>query len=540
MTSRTPEEARKEESPAPARSAAGGPEPGVVYLVGAGPGDPGLLTRRGAELLGRADAVVHDHLAAPELLSLAPPGSKKIYVGKTGSRHTLRQDDINRLLAEEALAGRTVVRLKGGDPYVFGRGAEEALELRRRGIRFEVVPGVTSAVAAAACAGIPLTHRDLASQVVLITGREKPGKSSSSHDWAALAKMGTLAAVMGAENLPEIAGNLIAAGKDPGTPAALVQWGTTAGQRTARASLGDLPGLVKKLGLGPPALLVVGEVAGLGRELDWFEERPLFGKTVLVTRTAGQAGKLSARLAELGARVLGRPAIEIVPITPNPGLAEAVKNLRAFKHLVLTSPNGARIFMESVLAAGLDARALFGVRIAVIGPGTDAQLRPFGLKADVVPPEFIAESLLASLSREKPGPLLLARAEEARDVLPRGLADLGFEVAAVPLYRTRDAVWPDFPAAAGRTPGGGPDPGTEAGVADFLAGIDLATLTSASAARGLAAHVPENLRGLVKAVSIGPVTTREARALGLDVVAEARQATVEHLAEAAASLFPRT
>ena len=279
-------------------------KPGTVYLVGAGPGDPGLMTIRGAQLLGRADTVVYDYLATPELLDLAPKGAKRIYVGKTGSNHTLKQWEINELLVAEALAGRTVVRLKGGDPYIFGRGAEEAMRLGEAGVPFEVVPGITSAIAAAGAAGIHLTHRDFASQVGILTGHEKPGKTASALDFGALAKMGTLSAVMGAQNLWSVLSRLVSAGKDPDTPAALVEWGATPRQRVAVATVGTLAAEAEKVGLSSPALLVVGQVVSLRDKLNWFEKRPLFGKRILVTRTREQAGRLSAKLRELGAEVL--------------------------------------------------------------------------------------------------------------------------------------------------------------------------------------------------------------------------------------------
>ncbi|MDR1111032.1 MAG: uroporphyrinogen-III C-methyltransferase [Deltaproteobacteria bacterium] len=499
--------------------------PGQVYLVGAGPGDPGLLTLRGAQVLARAHVVVHDHLAAPELLGLAPSESRKIYAGKVGSRHALRQHEINALLVSEALSGRTVVRLKGGDPYIFGRGGEEALELEKAGIPFEVVPGVTSAIAAASAAGIPLTHRDLASQVGIITGHERPGKEASAHDFGALARLGTLAAVMGVENLSGLCRSLVEAGKDPGTPAALIQWGATGRQRVAAATLGSLPGEAARAGLGAPALLVVGKVVGLRDRLCWFEKRPLFGKTVLVTRTREQSGRLAASLRELGANVLERPAIEIKPISPNPALDAALGALSGYRYLILSSPNGASIFMKALFGRGLDARALHGLLIAVIGPGTAGALADFGLAADIMPSRFVAEGLVEAFSGLPAGRALLARASEARDILVEGLRGLGFALDVVPLYETATADW------AGLDPSGGEGGGL--GDGDFLGGVDLATLTSASTARGLAEHVPADRRASLPVVSIGPVTSMAAIALGFKVAREARISTIEGLIEAA-------
>jgi uroporphyrinogen III methyltransferase/synthase len=493
----------------------------TVYLVGAGPGDPGLLTLRGAQILARAQTVVHDYLAAPELLDLAPKEARKIYAGKIGSRHAMRQDEINALLVSEAMAGRAVVRLKGGDPYVFGRGGEEALELEKAGVPFEVVPGVTSAIAAASAAGIPLTHRDLASQVGILTGHEKPGKEASAHDFGALARLGTLSVVMGAENLPFICRSLAEAGKSQDTPAALIQWGATSRQRVVAATLGTLPMEAAKAGLGSPALLVVGEVVGLRDRLCWFEKRPLFGKTVLVTRTREQSGRLAAALRELGAGVLERPAIEIKPVSPNPALDVALEGLSRYRYLILTSPNGASIFMKALWASGRDARALAGLRIAVIGPGTAEALAAFGLAPDLMPARFVAESLAEAFKGQPPGTALLARAREARDVLASNLRDLGFALDVVPLYDTLAADWTE------------PSPSEELRGDDWLERIDLATLTSASTAKGLAQHIPMDRRACLPVASIGPITSMAAADLGFKVAREARISTIEGRVEAA-------
>ncbi|MDR2612374.1 MAG: uroporphyrinogen-III C-methyltransferase [Deltaproteobacteria bacterium] len=489
---------------------------GIVYLVGAGPGDPGLLTLRGAELLRRADVVVYDHLAFPGLLDMVRPDARIIYVGKEGADHTLSQEAINDLLVREGAAGNSVVRLKGGDPYIFGRGGEEALRLAERGVAFEVVPGVSSTCAAAAYAGIPLTHRDLSSQAVLITGHERPDREDSAHSWKALAAIGTLVAVMGRERLPEICRALLEAGKDPATPAALVEWGTTDRQRTAAATLSDLPSLADSLGIRPPALFVCGKVVGLRERLAWFERRPLWGRTVSVTRTRSQAGRLSAALRELGARVEERPVIRIEEIDPNPELDRALAGLSRFAWVAFTSPNGAGIFMRALFARGLDARALAGARIAVIGPGTAEALRPWGLVPDLVPRSFVAEGLLEAFRGAEPGPLLLARARKARDVLPEGLASLGFAVELCPLYET------GHPS---------PDPAWDP------ASSDLTTITSASCAEGLAALVPEGDRARVRTASIGPVASSRARELGFTVAVESPAASIPALVGAMEAYF---
>ncbi|MDR1040559.1 MAG: uroporphyrinogen-III C-methyltransferase [Deltaproteobacteria bacterium] len=489
---------------------------GTVYLVGAGPGDPGLLTLRGAELLSRADVVVYDHLAFPGLLDLARPGSRLVYVGKEGADHTLTQEAINDLLVDEGLAGNSVVRLKGGDPYIFGRGGEEALRLSEADVPFEVVPGVSSTCAAAAYAGIPLTHRDLSSQAVLITGHERPDREGSAHSWKALAAIGTLVAVMGRERLREICGSLVDAGKDPATPAALVEWGTTARQRTAAATLSDLPAEADRMGIRPPALFVCGKVVSLRDRLNWFERRPLWGRRITVTRTRRQAGRLASALRELGAAVEERPVIEIREIDPNPELEKALSRLDAYDWLAFTSPNGAEIFMRALFASGLDARRLHRARIAVIGPGTAAALRPFGLVPDLTPESFIAEGLLEAFRDVETGPLLLARASKARDTLPEGLAKLGFDVHLVPLY---DTVNPE------------PEPGWDPAEAD------LVTVTSASCAQGLAKAVPEGARCRVRVASIGPIASRTARELGFDVAVESPVSTITALVDAIAASF---
>ncbi|MDR1082129.1 MAG: uroporphyrinogen-III C-methyltransferase [Deltaproteobacteria bacterium] len=489
---------------------------GTVYLVGAGPGDPGLLTLRGAELLRRADVVVYDHLAFPGLLEMVRPGARVVYVGKEGADHTLTQDAINELLVGEALAGNGVVRLKGGDPYIFGRGGEEALRLAEAGVAFEVVPGVSSTCAAAAYAGIPLTHRDISSQAVLITGHERPDRDGSAHSWKALAAIGTLVAVMGRERLGEICGSLVGAGKDPATPAALVEWGTTVRQRTAAGTLADLPRLADAMDIRPPALFVCGGVVSLRDRLAWFERRPLWGRRIAVTRTRSQAGKLSAALRELGAWVEERPVIEIRSVDPNPALDRALGSLGGYRWAVFTSPNGAEIFLDALFGRGLDARALGGLRLAAIGPGTAAAMRPYGLVPDLLPEKFVAEGLLEAFRGAEPGPLLLARASKARDVLPEGLSAMGFRVDQVPLYDTLNPA---------------PDPAWDP------AGADLVTVTSASCAEGLARAVPEDARAWVKCASIGPVTTKAARNLGLTVAVESPVSTIPALVGAISCHF---
>ena len=404
----------------------------TVYLVGAGPGDPGLLTVRGAELLAAADCVVYDRLAAASLLELAPADAELISVGKAPGRVEMDQEQINATLVDRGADGRTVVRLKGGDPFVFGRGGEEAEALTAAGIAFEVVPGITSAIAAAAYGGIPVTHRGLSTHFTVVTGHEDPAKGRIDVDWGALARAGgTLVILMGVGHIAEIAQRLIEGGRTPETPVAAIRSGTRPEQTTIRATLGT----IAEAGLRAPSAIVVGAVAAL--DLAWFESRPLFGRRIVVTRAREQASGLRARLEELGAAVIELPSINIEP------LEVAVPPLGQYDWVVFTSANGVDAFFDRGLSPkGLDARALAGLQIAVIGPGTAAALASRGLRADLVPERFVAESLLAAFpAPERTGSrVLLARALAARDVLPDGLTERGFAVDVLPVYRTTSAA----------------------------------------------------------------------------------------------------
>ncbi|MDQ1459259.1 MAG: uroporphyrinogen methyltransferase / synthase, partial [Actinomycetota bacterium] len=397
----------------------------TVYLVGAGPGDPGLLTRRGESLLRAADVVVYDRLAPSALLELARPDAELIDVGKAPGNAPMSQTDINDVLVDRGAAGRHVVRLKGGDPFVFGRGGEEAEACIAAGVAFEVVPGITSAIAAAAYAGIPVTHRRVSTSFTVVTGHEDPTKGGRDTDWDALAKAGgTLVILMGAGRVTEIAKALIAGGRADSTPVAAVRYGTRPDQQTVRATLAT----IAEIGVEPPSAIIVGDVAAL--DFAWFEKRPLFGRTVVVTRAREQASELTGRLEQLGATVLELPVIRIVPFD------FALPDLTRFAWVVFTSANGVDAFFDRGLEpAGLDARALAPVRLAVIGPGTGGALARRGLRADLVPERFVAESLLDAFP-EGSGGVLLARAEVARDVLPDGLAQKGYDVEVLPVYGT--------------------------------------------------------------------------------------------------------
>ncbi len=486
----------------------------TVYLVGAGPGDPGLLTCRGAALLARAEVVVYDRLAAPALLELAPDGAERIVVGKAPGRVAMTQAEIDALLVERGAEGREVVRLKGGDPFVFGRGGEEAEALIAAGVPFEVVPGVTSAIAAPAYAGIPVTHRGLSTHVTIVTGHEDPEKASSDTDWGALARAGgTLVVLMGAGNLQEITERLIRGGRSPETPVAAVRWGTRPEQRTLRGTLAT----IAALGVEAPSAIVVGAVAAL--DLGWFEHRPLFGRSVVVTRAREQASALRATLESLGAEVIEMPTIVIEPVEIE------MPDLSAYRWVVFTSANGVRQFFDVGLAeAGLDARALGGVRVAAIGTGTADALAGRGLRADLVPERFVAESLLEAFPPPaSPGEhLLIARAEAARDVLPGGLREKGYAVDVLPVYRTVRAE---------------PDGDVVDRVREGR--VDALTFTSSSTVAGFCDTVGSLPDPQPLAVSIGPVTSETARSRGLRVDAEADPHTIDGLVAALLAALPR-
>ncbi|MEW5722722.1 MAG: uroporphyrinogen-III C-methyltransferase [Thermodesulfobacteriota bacterium] len=500
---------------------------GKVYLVGAGPGDPGLITLKAVELLGKADAVVYDFLANPALLAHVSPSAELIYVGKKGGDHTLAQREINRLMVDLAGRGKSVVRLKGGDPFVFGRGGEEAEELAAAGVPFEVVPGVSSAVAAPAYAGIPVTHRRFTSNVGFITGHEDPDKPESALDWSKIATaFGTLVFLMGVRNLPGLTSNLVQGGRDPATPAALVQWGTTPDQRTVVGRLDDIAEKARTLGIKPPAVLVVGGVVALRETLNWYETLPLFGRRLLVTRTREQAGALAAGLTALGADVIECPTIRLAPPEDWSPVDRALENLADFHWLVLTSPNGVDFFFHRLREKGRDARALGGLKVAAIGPATADKLEAYGLRADLVPAEYVAEGLAAALAAAGVAArrVLLARAAEARDVLPRELAAAGAVVTEVPLYR---ALPPDSLTSAAEQ---ALDQGR----------LDLATFTSSSTVTNLMRLLggrADRFRAEVPAACIGPITAGTAEAAGLRVVVKAPEYTVDGLIKAVARYF---
>ncbi|MBS3779697.1 MAG: uroporphyrinogen-III C-methyltransferase, partial [Desulfovermiculus sp.] len=410
-----------------------------VYLLGAGPGDPGLLTIKARDILAVADTVVYDYLASTGLLQHCREDAELIYVGKKGGEHTMGQADINALLVDKARTGLCVARLKGGDPYVFGRGAEEAEDLVAAGVDFEVVPGVTSAVAAPAYAGIPLTHRLYASSVTFITGHEDPTKEESAHNWPALAhSASTLVFFMGVKNLESIANNLIQAGMDSQTPAALVRWGTTCQQQTLTARMEDIALKSREAGFRAPALLIVGQVVGLRDTLSWFEYKPLLGRGVVVTRAREQASALLQLLEDHGACCFQFPTIAISGLEDTRGIEEAVDRLADYDWCIFTSVNGVKHFWAVLEKKGLDTRALGRAKVGAIGPATAQALVDRGIRPDVVPDKYVAESVVHSLVQEgiKGRKVLIPRAEKAREILPEELIRAGAEVDVVPVYRT--------------------------------------------------------------------------------------------------------
>jgi uroporphyrinogen III methyltransferase/synthase len=480
----------------------------TVYLVGAGPGDPGLITARALELIAGADVIVHDRLIPATALDGARPDAELIYVGKEGGGPSMGQAEIERLLVQHGAAGRSVVRLKGGDPFVFGRGGEEAEVLRAHGIQFEVVPGVTAGVAAPAYAGIPVTHRDAASAVAFITGHEDPAKPESALDWESLARFpGTLVIYMGVRQLDAIAGRLLSAGRAADEPAAVIERGTLAGQRVVPGTLRTIAAMAAAAGIKAPAVALFGEVARMREQLAWLESRPLHGVTVAVTRARSQASGLAAQLRDLGAAVIEAPAIRIVP------LDGPVPELQRYDLLCLTSPNGVRCLFERLAAAGRDARALSGVRVAAIGPGTAAALREHGVIADVVPERFVAEGLVEALADVPVERVLVARAAEARDVLPGALRDRGSEVDVLPLYETVAE-----PLSRSQL--------------DALSAADYITFTSSSTVRFLLEAAGARAVAGARLLSIGPITSEALRRHGLEPDAEAERHDIDGLVEA--------
>ena len=502
----------------------------MIYLVGSGPGDPGLFTVKGLRCMQEADAVVYDRLAPEALLTHARPEAELYYVGKKPGEPSMPQEEINTLLVWLGREGKTVVRLKGGDPYVFGRGGEEALDLLRAGLPFEIIPGVTSGIAAPAYAGIPVTHRGVSTSVAFVTGHEDPAKGQSDVDWERLANGAeTLVLYMGVGRLAEISAGLIAGGRPPETPVACVRWGTRSEQRTVTGTLGDIAEKVAEAKLKPPAITVVGDVVSLRDEgLDWFERRPLFGRRVVVTRARAQAGELSRELEVLGAEVFEFPTIEIKSPEDFGPLDGAIRDLESFDWLVFTSVNGVEAFVERLKHHGLDLRAVpRGARVAAIGPATEGRVEEAGLRVDVTPEEYRAEALIEALADESLAgkKILIPRAKVAREILPEKLREAGAEVVVPPAYES-------VPSGEG---------------SERLAGllesgeIDCVTFTASSTVENFVGAFGSEEAGRLlswtRVACIGPITAETARKHGIEVHAEAGEYTISGLVEAVVDLF---
>jgi uroporphyrinogen III methyltransferase/synthase len=500
-----------------------------VYLVGAGPGDPGLITVRGRDLLARADLVICDVLAPRALRRAARPGAAIVEVGAAHGRRALGQASINRMMIARARRGLNVVRLKGGDPCIFGRGGEEAEALARAGLRFEVVPGVTSALGAAATAGIPLTHRRLSSSVAFATAHVGRGKDASALDWRPLAGAGSAVVYMAVGRLEEITTRLAAAGRSPRTPAALIRWATRPDQEVIVGTLGSLAVQARRAGVGPPAILIVGDVVRLRPRLDWFGRRPLAGRTVVVTRAREQSASLSALLEEEGARVLEAPAIELAPPASWAALDRALAALGRFEILIFTSVNGVARFFERLKERRFDVRDLKGLEVVAIGPATAASLEERGIRVAKVPEEYRAEGVVEILGRRslRGTGVLIPRAAVARDLLVTELRRLGARVEVTPVYQTRPSR-----------------EGVEEVKEALRAGaIDLLTFASSSTVthflRKFPAAADRALLRKVPAGVIGPITARTARASGFRVAVMPEEYTIPALARAIVERFGR-
>ncbi|PIE69077.1 MAG: uroporphyrinogen-III C-methyltransferase [Deltaproteobacteria bacterium] len=500
---------------------------GKVYLVGAGPGDPGLITLRGKYLLERAEVIVYDYLANKKLLKHVPREAEFIYAGKKGGGlHAFTQEGINKLLVEHAKSGKIVVRLKGGDPFIFGRGAEEIEELVAENIDFEVVPGVTSATAAATYAGIPITHRNYTASVAFVTGHEDPLKKYSNIHWDKLATgAGTIVIYMGIKNLPDIAAKLIHHGRDPETPVAVIRWASTPEQRSVEGTLATIADIVQKAGITPPALVVVGEVVRLRQTIDWYEKRPLFGKKIIVTRTREQSSELITRLEENGGDCLECPTIHIEPLPQYDLLDQAIDTITTYQWLLFTSLNAVTYFFRRLGEKGLDSRALAGPKIGVVGQTTADELMKYGLRADLIPQQFTGEGLARALVAEgvQGDRILLPRAQEAREILPRILEENGASIETVPVYRNV------------------PPQGRKEDLRETLSkgDINMITFTSSSTVTHFLTMIDasdenelqELLQG-VNIAAIGPITADTLRKNGLEVHVQPERYTIIDMVQA--------
>ena len=503
---------------------------GKVYLVGAGPGDPGLLTIKGRECLSKADVIIYDYLANRIFLEYAKDGADLIYVGKKAGCHTMSQEEISSLIVDRAGKGSVVVRLKGGDPFIFGRGGEEAQEMVKAGVDFEVVPGVTSAIAVPAYAGIPLTHRDHTSTVAFITGHEDPTKDGSNIAWDRLATAaGTLVFLMGIGNLPRIAESLMKYGRYPETPVAVIYMGTVPEQRTLVGELENIAQLTRENEIKPPAIIVVGDVVSLRETLGWFEKKPLFGKRIVVTRAREQASDFLKELALLGAECIEFPTIEVAPPLSWDALDRSIETLDSYKWLLFTSVNGVKYFLMRLETLGKDVRDLRGLKIGAIGPKTARAFQHLGIKPDLMPDEYRAEAVVSCFEEHKikGSRILLPRAEKARDILPEELRKMGADIDVAPAYRT---IRPDHDTDNVREM-------LEKGT------IDMVTFTSSSTVTNFVEMFKEDAQELQKWMAsitiacIGPITARTAEENGFTINLVPSQYTIESLTESIVQHF---
>jgi uroporphyrinogen III methyltransferase/synthase len=499
------------------------PAKGKVYLIGAGPGDPGLITVKGLECVRKADVIIYDYLANERLLDQRRPDAELIYVGKQGGRHTLPQDEINSLIVQKASEGKLVARLKGGDPFIFGRGGEEAEECADKGISFEVVPGVTAATAVPTYAGIPLTHRGHTASVAFVTGHEDPDKAASNLHWKELATgIGTLVFFMGMKNLPNIVDHLVSGGRSADTPVAAIQWGTRTDQRVVSGTLRNIVDRVQAAKLGPPAIIVVGEVVSLRQKLNWFESKPLFGKRVVVTRSRDQASIFAEQLIDRGASVIELPSIDVVAPASWEELDAALEALESYHWLIFTSANAVKFFFRRLRERGGDVRSLKGVRICAVGPKTAEALEEYSLRADLIPEEFKAEGVLAALGgvEVRGRRFLVPRAKVAREVIPDRLRDLGADVTVATAYEN---VMPRSDVDRVRK-------------LFREKKISAVTFTSSSTVNNFVEMVGKSeyksLMSGVAVACIGPVTARTAQEYGMAVDIMPKDYTIPALVEA--------
>lgn len=496
---------------------------GFVYLIGAGPGDPGLFTIKGKQILEKAEVVVYDRLIGQDILNYAPADAEFIYVGKASSRHALPQDDINQLLVDKAREGKIVARLKGGDPFVFGRGGEEAQFVRRHGIGFEIIPGITSAVAVPAYAGIPVTHRDATSSFAVITGHEKPGKQESSIQWDKIATgIGTLVFLMGVENLGSIVTNLLKAGRSADTPVALIRRGTFPDQQTVTGTLNDIVTKVEEAGFQPPAIIIVGETVKLREELKWREDGRLWGTRIVVTRARAQASGLLERIRQEGGEAIEFPSIDISPQEDLSTLHEAFARLREYQWMIFTSTNGVDIFFAQLRAQGIDIRELKGIRICAIGPATASRLTEMGLRIDFVPEEYRAEGIIAGLGQviQPTDRVLLPRAQGAREILPAKLREMGAAIDEIIIYRAQPVS--NFSEDLLQE--------LRMGNFDYITFTSSSTVTNFVNIIGREYIIPINTQ--VKVACIGPITAQTAVENGFTVDVMPTQYTIDALLDA--------